>query len=237
MKRLQSWLELDAHEIGRPHLRLKNPIYPIDAGGNVVGLEILAWELYDYLEVVVNTVLRRETMFSISQGQQYTPAGGLPFNKTALHTNMTGQGAVLPNPQKFIVKGLSKFYRPDILEADFEGSDYRTVFTFQVGDSRKEYALGVLAKVPSACGIFGVGAPAANRIIATQGWPVTSNLYSILADANDPGVEINQGQTFGVVYDPTLDPAGIYASATAQATGTGIKLWFNLVGSLTRSVQ
>jgi len=239
--RRPGWMELDEHEIGRPHLRLKNPIYPIDANGNIVGLEVLGWELYDYYECVLNTTLQKETMFSISLGQQYTPAGGVPFGKTLFHTNMQGQGGVLPNPQKFMVKGLAHIVDPATLILDFRTFEYQTQYTFQVGDSNKVYSSQLIAKVPSASGISisGIDAvtAAANLNAATQGWPVTNNLYSLLADGNDPGVELNQGQQFGVVIDPTLVIGGTYVTANSQAGGVGLKMWFSLVGALTRSVQ
>jgi hypothetical protein len=231
----RSWLELDEHEIGRPHARMKNPLYPVDQQGNVVGLETLAWELYDYYQVAVNTLVTRQALFTISEGQQYTAAGGLPFSKTVLHTNMQGQGAVLPNPQRFMTKALRRVFRPDTNILDAVAFDYRTVFTFRVGDSHKEYAKGLLAGVPSASGFTGIGTPANNALLLTQGWPINSNLYSLLADSTDPGVEILQGQNFDVVIDPTQDPVGVYT--TQQAPAIGIINWFYLVGALTRSVQ
>ncbi len=233
--RRQSWLELDAHEIGRPHLRQKNPIYPVDASGNVVGLEVLAWELYDFYQAAVNTLLTRQQMFTISEGQQYTPAGGLPFSKTVFHTDMQGQGAVLPNPQRFMVKGLRHVIRPDTNITDAINFEYRTVATFRVGDSKKEYAKVLLSGIPSASGFSGIGTPAASALLLTQGWPINSNLYTILADSSDPGVEILQGQLFDVLIDPTQDPTGTYT--TAQAPAIGIIMWMYLCGALTRSVQ
>lgn len=231
----RSWLELDEHQIGRPHFRHKNPIYPVDSQGNVVGLETLAWELYDYYQVAVNTPVTLQRMFTISEGQQYTAAGGLPFSKTELHTDMQGQGAVLPNPQRFMTKALRHVVHPGTVAADIANFEYRTVYKFRVGDAHKEYAKGLLSGVPSGSGLSAVGTPAANALFVTSGWPVASNIYSLLADSADPGVEILQGQMFDVVIDPTQDPAGTYTTAAAPAIG--IIMWFYLIGALTRSVQ
>lgn len=232
------WLELDAHEIGRPHLRAKNPVYTTD-GQTGTSLEVIAQDLYDYGEIAVNTKSAVLTFFSIPQGQMYTPTGGAAFQKNALHTNLSGQGAVLPNPQRFMVKGLSCIRRPDIAIADLEALDYQSQVTFYIGDSSKPYFIGLLAKIPAACGIWAASATPATTVgtALTQGYPAESNIYHLMADANDPGVIIAQGQNFGVTVDPTLVIGGSFSSAAAGAGGTGVRLWFNLVGTLARSVQ
>ena len=233
------WLELTDHEIGRPHLRAKNPVYTTD-GVTGTSLEVIAQDLYDYAEIEVNTKAVPLSFFSIPQGQMYTPVGGAAFQKTALHTNLAGQGAVLPNPQRFMCKGLSAIRRPDIALADLLALDYQSQVTFFIGDSSKPYFTGLLAKIPAASGVHAANAGAGVANVATavtQGWPVEHNIYHLLADSNDPGVIISQGQNFGVTVDPTLQVGGAFTSLASGAGGTAIRLWFNLVGTLARSVQ
>ena len=232
------WLELDEHEIGRPHLRAKNPVYTTD-GVSGTSLEVIAQDLYDYGEIEVNTVADKIKFFSVPGGQFYTPIGGTAFQKNELHTNLDSQGAVLPNPQRFMTKGLSCIRRADIALADLVALDYQALVTFYIGDAKKSYFQGLLAKIPAASGITGFkqGANAGTGEALSQGWPVESNIYHLLADANDPGVIISQGQNFAVVVDPTHQIGGAFTTAAAGAGGTGVRIWFNLVGTLARSVQ
>src|SRR5439155_14600968 len=133
-----------------------------------------------------------------------------PIQKTSLHTNLFGQGAVLPNPQRFMCKGLSCIRRPDVHANDILALDYSSVCTFFIGDSSKPYFVGLLAKIPAASGFYTAWAQPA---WFTQGYPEQSNIYHLLADANDPGVIISQGQNFGVTIDPTQNVGGAFTTA------------------------
>ncbi|MGH9406774.1 MAG: hypothetical protein ACRD3D_13180 [Terriglobia bacterium] len=237
----KGWLKLDEHEVGRPHLRLKNPVYTTD-GATQTSLEVIAQDLYDYGEIELNTVTQKISFFAIPAGQMYTPIGGTAFQKNNLHTNLESQGAVLPNPQRFMTKGMQAIRRPDIAMVDLTALDYQSLVTFVIGDSKKPYFVGLLAKIPAASGIMSASttgaAPTPASVNAlTQGWPVSGNIYHLLADANDPGVIISQGQNFNVLLDPTLQIGGAFTTAAAAAAGTGIHIWMTLVGTLARSVQ
>lgn len=237
--RRQTWMEVDEHEIGRPHFRHKNPVYtgPSYDGAGAIDLEVLEWPLYDFYNIAVNTAAVAISLFTISQQQSYTPTGGAAFQKQALHTNLQGQGAVLPNPQRHMVKGLFAVLRPDVLPVDYLRFYYQTQVTFTVGDSNKPYHVGLLARIPAAGGPFAIGTPAANLTYITHGWPSISNFYPILADSSDPGVVISQGQNFQVILDPTQQVGGAMTTTAAGGGGTGISLWFHLAGALARSVQ
>lgn len=239
----QPWLQLDEHEVGRPHVRRKNPVYTTD-GATGTSLEVIAQDLYDYGEIEVATQSNKLTFFSVPVGQYYTPIGGTAFQKQTLHTNLEGQGAVLPNPQRFMCKGLQVVRRADIVMADLIALDYQSLVTFTIGDSKKPYFTGLLAKIPAGCGVMSATssavAPASGQTTSnalTQGWPVSGNIYHLLADANDPGVIISQGQNFQASIDPTQQVGGPFTTAAAAASGTGIHIWMNLVGTLARSVQ
>ena len=84
---------------------------------------------------------------------------------------------------------------------------------------------------------------AARKALEGAGITVSDEAEAILGDAvagaSDPGVIISQGQNFGVTIDPTAQVGGAFTTAASGATpaGTGLKVWFNLIGTLARSVQ
>lgn len=213
-------------EVGRPHLRVKNPIF---AGG----LEVLILPLYDYYEVALNTAVTAQTLFSIPVGQAYTPAGGAAFNKTKLHTNLV-QASVLQSPNKHLVKGLAVFVRGDIVPIDLNLFLGNTLLTFVIGDS-KVYAQGLVGRYPGGGGGFS-SLTQNNSGIAANGWPDARNLYAL---GDDRAQQIEQQQTFSVVLDPTLPQAGAFTTQpnTANPVGTGVKAWVHLEGDLARAIQ
>lgn len=92
------WTEVDTHELGRPHLRFRNPIV---SGG----LEGLRQAQYDIVRVDVATAFPTITLFAIPVGGQYTQGVAVAFQKTLLHTSMK-QYAVLQSPNKQLVRAI-----------------------------------------------------------------------------------------------------------------------------------
>lgn len=252
---LRNFEQLKEHEVCAPHevgllqkarrtasaIRRKNPFV---AGS----LEVLVMDLYDYYELVAGTSFGTSafTFFAIAQNQQYTPTGAAAsFAKKEYHTNVTGQGAQLPNQQSHLTKFLQHIVRPDAVLLDFQAIEYQAQVDFVVGD-KKTYYESMLARIPSGSGTQGIGTPATNLLNLTQGWPDSHNGYSLLSGEIDPntgipdrGVPINQGQQFKVVLDATQVVGGPFtAQAAGGATlGTGIKVWMYLCGVLWRGVQ
>lgn len=245
MPNKKGWLELDAAEIGRPRRLAKNPILSAaDFNGESVSslLEFVCQDMYDYAQCQVATQTQLMSFFNQPQGQNAINLGGATFAKNALHTNLTGTGGVLVNPQSFLVTGLAVIRIPNIHPSDLINLDYTSLVTFTVGDTGKVYFLGLLAKIPSSTGIFGSNTGAALTATAsfvTEGWPVTHNVYSLLAGSTDKGVVINQGQNFGMTIDPTRGSSGVGFTTLAAGSpqGTGFQIWPTLVGILARGAQ
>lgn len=223
-------------ELGRPHIRSeRNPI--------VQGyLEGITQPTYDCYLVAASTAVPKLILFSVPQGQTYNFGGIASFAKTELYTNMT-QNAVLPAPNKFIVRGINVFLQNDIHPVDLNLFLGQTLLQFYV--NAKQYCEQQVGRFPAGGGAFGniAGFAASTGTVAYSnegnGWPDARNSYT----QEYGGVPIEQQQTFSVIIDPTLAFSGAFttASATTSATnpiaGTGIKAQVYLDGTLFRAVQ
>lgn len=255
-------IELDEHEIGRPGRPvMKNPSPPVgngwwgmgatDQAGNpligkivdplsnqVIDVELIRWDLRSYIEIEANTTPVAEDMFTKPVGTQYTPQGGTAFNLALLHTNL--QSLPLPNPQRHLTRGLAMWIREDIFVADLVPWKYETLGTFLKTDTPKPYHQQLLAALPClGAGTTGIGTPATNVTLLSNGWPVANNYFALPADDTDPGVTISQGESFKFTIDPTQNVGGWTTNSgktTASGSGgTGIHAWILLVGTLLRS--
>ena len=233
MKVRSNTLEFGA--VGFPkHLR-KNPIFP----GQVYAYH---QPLFGYYGAVQAAALTEQIVFSTPQGGQYTPAGGTAFSLNPWHTNLTGQGGILPNPDRHFVKYISLKVRENILAADAIRFLNDVLVVFFMGSSATEYWRSHGVKVPAAGGVFGF-----SSAIISNGIPKTDNQVPFWgpAEMNNmgiPGAEvIEQGQNFGVTLDPTKvrDNAGntTYTLATTAAGGVGLDAHVYLDGIRVRGTQ
>lgn len=239
------WTEVDAHELGRPHLRFRNPIV---SGG----LEGLRQALYDIARIDPSTVFPTITLFSIPVGAQYSQGVATPFQKTRLHTNMK-QAAVLQSPNKQLVRAMKvevtgepvAGHQTIVNVTDLLSFIYGTFVDFQVND--KDYFIGSASELPAAGGAS-YSAGSATTVAATttvsgvanNGYPDTRNMWSAPYD----GISIEQTQTFGVILDATQETQGGGAFTTLAAggtvstgPGTGLSIKFLLDGILFRGIQ
>ena len=238
--------EIDEIEIGRPHRRVKNPVLKTfsDAdGSNQVTLEVTPWHLYDYFQAVADTPMLKVILFQQGIGTQYTPLGGTPFAKNIFHSNLNGQGAQLPNPQRFLIRGMYKTLRADIWPIDLQALEYQTYVELDIGDRNIPYYEGIFVQIPGGNAPFLSGAVPANTWSASSGWPVEFNKYStVLHDLQDDngqrdiGIVLSQGQNFSMTIDPTMYQGAPWSTAsTGEPGGTGIQLWLVLDGALART--
>jgi hypothetical protein len=233
-------------ELGRPHYRFRNPLQPNT-------LDVRVEPIFDFFSVAVNTAVRKETLFSIAQGQQYTGAGAAgAIIKTAYHTSMI-TGGQLDAPKKMLVKDISVAPRNDIHYLDAVA--LTGIYLLQFSVSGKDYFTVHPFKTPQGGGPFVSGAGTftapASALACSNGWPSANNI-SPLVDMDMPGmgtsdgqavqappingVLIEQQQPFSVVMDPTLTAAATYVTQLAASVnplgtvGTGINCWVYLEG-------
>jgi len=222
-------------ELGHPHARVRNPI--------VQGyLEGITQPLYDSYLVASSTALPKLILFSVPQGQIYNFGGITAFAKTSLFTNMV-QNAVLPAPNKFIVRAISVWIAQNINPLDLNAMLNTVLLSFSV--NAKDYCDQIVGRFPAGGGTFGIfqytqatAADAAYSLVG-NGWPDARNTYTQAYG----GVPIEQQQTFAVVLDPTLNNVAAYttksstASGTNEIVGTGVTAYVFLDGTLFRAVQ
>jgi hypothetical protein len=222
---LSRFRELDEHEVGRPHFRLRNPI--------VEGvLEIITQPLYDYYEVALNTAVTAQRCFSIPIGSPYTPAGGAVLTKNRFHTNLK-QAGMLSAPDKHLVRAVALAVCGDITPRDLNQFLGRTLLTFWVNDKR--YLEQHAGKLPGGGG--GVAFSTQTNIgVVGNGEPNARNLFTF---DEDKAVQIEQQQAIAVDIDPTLPQGGAFVTDAAAAipAGTGIRAHIYLEGDLARAVQ
>jgi hypothetical protein len=225
---------------------VKNPVLKsfANADGSQIMLEVTPWHLYDYFQALANTTMVKTILFQQGIGTQYTPLGGTPFAKNIFHSNLNGQGAQLPNPQRFLIRAIYKTLRSDIWPIDLANLEYQTYTELDIGDRNIPYYEGILVQVPGGNAAFLSGATPTNTWAATSGWPVEGNKYStvmhdLVSDQDggpDIGIVLSQGQNFSMFIDPTLYQGGAFSTATSGSPGgVGIQLWLVLDGALART--
>lgn len=227
---------LEAFDLGRPRLRMRNPIM---AGY----LEGITQAIYDVYAVALATATVKLTLFSVPQGQNYNFGGVTSFTKTAAHTSML-QAGVLEAPKKHIVRAISVMPQGNTVPADLQAF-LITHLSFQV--NQKSYQEAAIARLPGGGGSFCAGvagtftAPQGWQAGTSNGWPDTRNTYSLAYG----GVPIEQQQNFAVIIDPTISGVSAAAFTTAAAAvtatnpvaGVGIFALVYLDGTLFRAVQ
>jgi len=240
------WTEriVDEHELGRPHLRFRNPVV---SGG----LEGLRQALYDIYRVDPATVAPTVTLFAVPVGGNYTQGVAVAFQKTRLHTNMK-IGGLLQSPNKHLVRsikvrvtgGPAATSQQIVNPIDALSFLYGTFVDFQVND--KDYFIGEPAELPQGGGLLWIAGSATTVAatttvsgVANNGWPDTRDMWSTVYD----GISIEQTQTFGVVLDPTQENTGAFTTRTAAVQtvsagpGLGLSVKFELDGILFRGIQ
>lgn len=226
--------ELHASDLGRPRLRMRNPI--------VAGfLEGITQALYDIYAIALNTATVKLTLFSVPQGQTYNFGGVTAFTKTLAHTSQVLAG-VLEAPKKHIVRAISVFTEGNMVGNDLE--KFLECFC-QFSVNGKSYQDTIVGRLPAGGGAF---AAMMGTFTATNGFSLTANGYP---DARNTytlaygGVPIEQQQNFSVVIDPTISnvtaaaftTANVVAAPGTPIAGTGIFAHVFLDGTLFRAVQ
>ena len=230
--------KMDAREVGRPHNRLMRANVGIP---NV--LDARVDPQWDYFSVAKNTATVSVRMFTIPQGQQYTPTGGTALTKNQWHTSLQGQGGVFPAPIKLLVKDISFICDPNIVPTDLNNSILNYYIRFDV--MNKEFWQGHMQKLPGGGGAFfsanqlvgggtALTGPSQSFFSSANGWPTAENYSPLCADApgasdaqGNPlppitGVLIESGQPFVVIADPTLAGAGTgFTTTNLSVLGQG----------------
>lgn len=246
-KRFSHLEEISAHEIGRPHFRLKNML-AAGLGDFVVQPE------WDYYGVAVATACVQQTLFAAPQGQRFTITGGATFTKTLQTTSMI-QASQLQAPERMLVRGISVYCDNTMNQADMNQLASQTIVNFFIS-TKSFFVVGVLGKLPAGGGPWAqqFGATAANTVIGTvgngipsehQGFKLTdpgcSGTPGIDEFPNIDGILIAQQQAFKVVVDPTLAAhiAAVGFTTAANNTvppGTGVNAFVYLEGQKARAV-
>jgi hypothetical protein len=219
---------IDSIQVGRPRLRLNNPVL---AGGG----EVLDWSLYDFFSVAVDTLFDVvQQLFTTPTGQFYTPVGGTAFSKTLLHTNIQGGGGQLPNGYKLDVQAIRLVVDSAIQHIDLQNLLYNTFGNFIIG--QKSYWQGPLDEIPGGVGENLSFQTTGNGPANTNGPANLRAVYSLSA-----GLEANitYGQNFAFYVNPTLGEAGSWTTQADSTTppGVGLRAWIHLDGVFTRPTQ
>jgi hypothetical protein len=217
-------------------------------------LEYLVQPIYDFYGVAVATVATKQQLFSIPEGQQYTPAGGTQITKTVFHTNLVIAGN-LDAPKKFLVKNVAVIVRPDIAPQDLASFIGTTLLTLTI--SAKVYLQQLVLKCPAGGGPFSnaitTQTPVAGGTMANasaNGWPDGRNTNPLTDDMPQvPGLDpmppilgqlIEQNQPFTVILDPAITGAPAFttlaAAPTTQFVGNGVNAHVYLEGILMRAI-
>jgi hypothetical protein len=254
-KRFSHLQEIEAHEIGRPHFRFKNPL----AGG--LGDFVVQPE-WDFYGIAASTACVQQTLFSIPQGQNFTITGGATFAKTLQTTSMQLNAQLQP-PERLLVRGIQVFLDNTMNQGDVAKAVSQILLNFNVS-TKSFFVTNLLAKLPAGGGGWAqqFGATAATTIIGVvgngipnehQGYAVTApgaQGFSATGDPNEiamstfpqiDGILIAQQQAFKVVVDPTLAAhiaAAGFSTAAAGAVppGTGLNMFVHLEGTKARAV-
>jgi hypothetical protein len=239
--------ELSAHEIGRPHFRLKNMI--------VSGLgDFVVQPDWDGYFVAAATATVQQTLFAIARGNPFTITGGATFTKTAQTTSMVKSNE-LQAPERLLVRAITVYLDNQMNQGDTAAFLSQTLVDFQIS-TKSFLQLGLAGKAPAAGGAWAqqFGATAAATIIGVtgNGLPSERQGYSLCApeasgqkpEESFPSIEgilISQQQAFRVIVDPTLAAhvaaAGFTtAAAAAVPAGIGVRAFVYLEGTKARAV-
>lgn len=249
-KRFAHLPEISAHEIGRPHFRLRNML-AAGLGDFVVQPE------WDYYGVAVSTAVVAQTLFTIPQGQPFTITGGSTVTKSLQMTSMV-QAAQLQAPERMLVRGVACYLSNLTNQADAIQFTDQTILNFFIS-TKSFFVVPQVGKLPAGGGVWAqqFGATAATTIIGPVGNGLPSEHQGFkLTDpgcSGAPGVDqfpeidgilIAQQQAFKVIVDPvqagwaqTLGTGfTTKASSAVVPIGTGINLWVYLEGQKARAV-
>jgi len=246
-KRYSHLQELSAHEIGRPHFRLRNML-AAGLGDFVVQPE------WDYYGAAVSTATVAQTLFAMPQGQNFTITGGATFVKTLQTTSMV-QASQLQAPERMLVRGMTIYTDNEMNQVDLNKLCSQTIVNFFIS-TKSFFAINVLGKIPAGGGpwLSQFGATAAATIIGTtgnglpnehQGFKFTDpgcdGVPGVDQFPNIDGILIAQQQAFKVVVDPTQaahkQATGFTTIAAASVPiGTGVNLFVLLEGQKARAV-
>lgn len=246
-KRFAHLEEIEAHEIGRPHFRLKNPL----AGG--LGDFVIQPE-WDYYGVAASTACTSQLLFQNQIGQNYTIAGGATFAKTLQTTSMV-VGGQLQAPERLLVRGITVYLDNTMNQGDVAKFDSQCLLNFRVS-TKSFFNCGLVGKLPAGGGPWAqqFGATAATTIIGVtgngmpsehQGFALTGSAAGMQGDPDwfpqIEGVLIAQQQAFSVVLDPTqaahIAAAGFTTAASgAVPAGIGVNAFVYLEGTKARAV-
>lgn len=246
-KRFSHLEEISAHEIGRPHFRLRNML-AAGLGDFVVQPE---WDMYG---VAVATPTVKQTLFSVPQSQNMTITGGATFAKTFQTTSMV-QNAVLQAPERMLVRGMTIYTDNTTNQLDLNNFCSQTIINFFIS-TKSFFAINLAGKIPAGGGPWAqqFGATAALTVIGTtsNGLPSEHQGFKFTDPGCDgtPGVDqfpnidgilIAQQQAFKVEVDPTQAAHKQATGFTTQAAavvpaGTGLFAWVILEGQKARAV-
>src|ERR1039458_4507420 len=135
---------IDPIQVGRPRLRLKNPV--LADGG-----EVIDWSLYDFFSVALNTSFDvSQSLFAQPIGASYTPVGGSAFQKTLLHTNLQATGGQLPNGYKLDIQAIRLVTDGATQHIDLNNLLFQTYGNLFIG--QKDYFEGGLSELPGGVG-------------------------------------------------------------------------------------
>lgn len=246
-KRYAHLEEISAHEIGRPHFRLRNML-AAGLGDFVVQPE---WDIYG---VAVATPTIAQTLFLQPQGQNFTITGGATFVKTFQSTSMV-QMSQLQAPERMLVRGMTLYTDNTTNQLDLNNFCSQTIVNFFIS-TKSFFAINLAGKIPAGGGPWAqqFGATAATTIIGTtgNGMPSEHQGFKFTDPGCDgtPGVDqfpnidgilIAQQQAFKVLVDPTQAAHKQATGFTTQAggavpPGTGLFAWVILEGQKARAV-
>ncbi len=248
---------IDRELIGRPKAMLRNPNFP--------GLAWIGHQpKYSYYGAQANKALSQangaiQTLFTVPTSGPYTLVGATAtFNFSAWHTNLDGNGRLLPSPQRLYVKMIRAYQYVETAAADAISFAQIALVNFFIGNN-VSYLNAHFRSLPAGYGPMG-----ASTGITNMGLPLIQNACNFWSPSyrigtggapSQPAVSttdpatgqpittrnveiIEQNEQFGVVIDPTQfhDAAG-NTSYTTSAGGIGINAWIELDGLWMRQVQ
>lgn len=253
---------IDRDLIGRPKAMLKNPNFP--------GLAWIGHQpKYSYYGAQANKALSQangaiQTLFTVPTSGPYTLVGATAtFNLSNWHTNLDGNGRLLPSPQRLYVKMIRAYQYVETALADSVSFAQIALVNFFIGNN-VSYLNAHFRSLPA-----GYGPSGASAGITNNGFPLIQNACNFwspnyrIGTGNSPqmpavptmdpaaaqngaaqpitarNVEIiEQNEQFGVVIDPTQfhDAAG-NTTYTTSTGGIGLNAWIELDGLWMRQVQ